>query len=102
MYVIFLYYFCPMNTNKYTIRIENEKFGTLLNESFVDATQFKLFLKMVNGCLTLSNDLTFFNGTDFLVNIPYRFLKDSIVLTNTEYFSVGEIMAAKSKIEKLV
>ncbi len=39
-----------MNTNKYTIRIENEKFGTLLNESFVDATQFKLFLKMVNGC----------------------------------------------------
>lgn len=91
-----------MNTNKYTIRIENEKFGTLLNETFMDATQFKLFLKMVNGCLSLSNDLTFFNGTDFLVNIPYRFLKDSIVLTNTEYFTVSDMIITKSKMEQQV
>lgn len=91
-----------MNTNKYTIRIENEKFGTLLNETFVDGTQFKLFLKMVNGCLSLSNDLTFFNGTDFLVNIPYRFLKDSIVLTNTEYFTVSDMIITKSKMEQQV
>ena len=91
-----------MNTNKYTIRIENEKFGTLLNETFVDGTQFKLFLKMVNGCLSLSNDLTFFNGTDFLVNIPYRFLKDSIVLTNTEYFTVSDMIVTKSKMEQQV
>ncbi len=100
--MIFLYYFCHMNTNKYTIRIENEKFGTLLNETFVDGTQFKLFLKMVNGCLSLSNDLTFFNGTDFLVNIPYRFLKDSIVLTNTEYFTVSDMIITKSKMEQQV
>lgn len=91
-----------MNTNKYTIRIENEKFGTLLNETFMDATQFKLFLKMVNGCLSLSNDLTFFNGTDFLVNIPYRFLKDSIVLTNTELFTVSDMIVTKSKMEQQV
>lgn len=91
-----------MNTNKYTIRIENEKFGTLLNETFMDGTQFKLFLKMVNGCLSLSNDLTFFNGTDFLVNIPYRFLKDSIVLTNTEYFTVSDMIITKSKMEQQI
>ena len=91
-----------MNTNKYTIRIENEKFGTFLNETFMDATQFKLFLKMVNGCLSLSNDLTFFNGTDFLVNIPYRFLKDSIVLTNTELFTVSDMIVTKSKMEQQV
>jgi len=91
-----------MNTNKYTIRIENEKFGTLLNETFMDGTQFKLFLKMVNGCLSLSNDLTFFNGTDFLVNIPYRFLKDSIVLTNTELFTVSDMIVTKSKMEQQV
>lgn len=97
-----MHYFCPMNNNKYTIRIENEKFGTLLNESFIDATQFKLFLKMVNGCLSLSNDLTFFNGTDFLVNIPYRFLKDSIILTNTEHFSVSDMIVTKSKMEQQV
>ena len=36
-----------MNTVVYKIRIENEKFGTLLNETFVDGIQFKLFLKMI-------------------------------------------------------
>jgi hypothetical protein len=91
-----------MNNNKYTIKVENEKFGTLLNETFMDPTQFKLFLKMVNGCLSLQNDLTFFNGTDFLVNIPYRFLKDSIILTNTEYFSVSDMIVTKSKMEQQV
>ena len=32
-----------MTTSNYTIRIENEKFGKLLSETFVDAIQFKLF-----------------------------------------------------------
>ena len=100
--MIFLYYFCPMNNNKYTVKVENEKFGTLLNETFIDQTQFKLFLKMIHGCLSLGNDLTFFNGTDFLVNIPYRFLKDSIVLTNTEYFTVSDMIITKSKMEQQI
>ena len=95
-----MYYFCPMNNNKYTIRIENEKFGTLLNESFIDATQFKLFLKMVHGCLELKNNLTFFNGVDFLINVPYKFLKDSVIVTSTSEYELADHM--KSKIEALV
>jgi hypothetical protein len=70
-----------MTTSTYNIRIENEKFGKLVDETFVDGTQFKLFLKMVHGCLELKNDLTFFNGVDFLVHIPFKYLVDSIVLT---------------------
>ena len=46
-----------MTTSTYNIRIENEKFGKLVDETFVDGTQFKLFLKMVHGCLELKNDL---------------------------------------------
>ena len=72
-----------INTN-YNIRIENEKFGKLMEETFVDRTQFKLFLKMIHGCLELKNDLTFFNGDDFLVNIPYKYLSESIVLTSSK------------------
>ncbi len=89
-----------MNTVVYKIRIENEKFGTLLNETFVDGVQFKLFLKMVQGCLELKNNLTFFNGTDFLINIPYRFLEDSIIVTSTNEYELADHM--KSKIEALV
>jgi hypothetical protein len=89
-----------MNTVVYKIRIENEKFGTLLNETFVDGTQFKLFLKMVQGCLELKENLTFFNGTDFLINIPFRFLEDSIVVTTTNEYELADHM--RSKIEALV
>ena len=85
----------------YRIRIENEKFGTILNETFVDGVQFKLFLKMVHGCLELKNNLTFFNGFDFLVNVPYRFLEDSVIVTKMEgEFELADHM--KSKIEALV
>jgi hypothetical protein len=89
-----------MTTVTYKIKIENEKFGTLLNETFVDAIQFKLFLKMINGCLELKNNLSFFNGTDFLVNIPYRFLEDSIIVTSTSEYDLADHM--RSKIEALV
>jgi len=89
-----------MNTTKFNIRIEHEKFGQLLNETFIDAIQFKLFLKMVDGCVSLGNDLTFFNGVDFFVNVPYKFLKESIILTSTEQYELADHM--KSKIEALV
>jgi hypothetical protein len=89
-----------MTTITYNIRIENEKFGTLLNETFVNGTQYKLFLKMVHGCLELKNDLTFFNGTDFLINVPYKFLCESIIVTKTNDYDLADHM--KSKIEALV
>ena len=89
-----------MTTITHTVKIQNEKFGTILNENFVDPIQFKLFLKMVNGCLELKNDLTFFNGVDFLVHVPYKYLVDSIVLASSSQYSLSDY--AKSKIEALV
>jgi hypothetical protein len=89
-----------MNTLSYNIKIENEKFGVLLNENFMDATQFKLFLKMINGALELKTNLTFFNGIDFLIHIPYNKLVDSIVTTKLDTYGMSEIV--KSKIEALV
>jgi len=87
------------NTN-YTIRIDNEKFGKLLNETFVDAIQFKLFLKMIQGCLELKNDLTFFNGSDFLIHVPFKYLVDSIIVTSVNDYDLADHM--RSKVEALV
>jgi hypothetical protein len=89
-----------MKTNTYSIKIENEKFGKLLHETFVDATQFKLFLKMVQGCLELKNDLTFFNGSDFLIHIPFKYLVESIVVTSVNEYDLADHM--RSKVEALV
>lgn len=87
-------------TAKYTIRIVHEKFGEMVNETFVDTTQFKLFLKMTQGCLELGNNLTFFNGLDFLIHIPYKHLIDSIILTSTDLHTTTD--QVRSKIESLV
>jgi hypothetical protein len=89
-----------MTTITHTVKIQNEKFGTILNENFVDPTQLKLFLKMIQGCIELKNDLSFFNGVEFLVHIPHRILVDSIITTSLETVGVSDIV--KSKIEALV
>jgi hypothetical protein len=89
-----------MKTNTYSIKIENEKFGKLLHETFVDATQFKLFLKMVQGCIELKNDLTFFNGSDFLIHLPNKHLVESIVVTSVNEYDLADHM--RSKVEALV
>jgi len=89
-----------MTTITHTVKIQNEKFGTILNENFVDPTQFKLFLKMIQVCIELKNDLSFFNGVEFLVHIPHRILVDSIITTSLETVGVSDIV--KSKIEALV
>lgn len=84
----------------YKILIINEKFGTLLDEVFVDQVQFKLFLKMVHGCVELGNDLTSFNGDTFYIHIPNRILKDCIIVTSTKELDM--VNPVKSKIEALV
>ncbi len=48
----------------------------------MDGTQFKIFLKMVHGCIELKNDLSFFNGADFLVFIPTKILQERDDLIN--------------------
>ena len=90
-----------MNMASHNIKIQHETFGVLLNETFVNQTQFKLFLKMVQGCIELKNDLTFFNGTDFLVHIPHKYLVTSIIVTNVDNYTLAEHLVAKSKMEAL-
>lgn len=88
-----------MNTASHNIKIQHETFGVLLDETFVDQTQFKLFLKMVQGCIELKNDLTFFNGVDFLVHIPHKHLVTSIITTNVDIYTLAEHLITKSKME---
>ncbi len=89
-----------MIKTSYNIRIMNEKFGELVNETFVDQIQFKLFLKMVHASVELKENLTFSNGDTFFINIPANILKNSIIVTNTELLKMTD--QVKSKIESLV
>lgn len=88
-----------MDTTNYNIIIQHETFGKLLEETFIDGTQFKLFLKMIQGCLELKNDLTFFNGGDFLIHIPNKFLVESIITTSTSSYTMADHMRSKIEAE---
>ena len=87
----------PVN---HKINIINENFGSILSESFVDPIQFKIFLKMVDGALNLKEDLSFYDGNLFLVHIPHKILKESIVLTSLTPVTIGE--QVRNKLETLV
>jgi hypothetical protein len=91
-----------MNTIGFQITITHESFGKLLKETFVNPTQFKLFLKMIQGCLTEKQDLTFFNGQEFFIHVPYKHLKDSIITTQMEDYSMADHLLTKSKLEQQV
>jgi len=93
-------YICPMNKQGHNIRIIHETMGELLNETFVDQIQFKLFLKMVHASLELDQNLSFFNGETFLINIPFKILRDSVVVTSSIEFTMVD--QVRSKIEALV
>lgn len=86
--------------NQFNIKILNEKNGILFQDSFSNQSQFKLFLKMIQGCIELKNDLTFFNGTDFLIHIPNKILVESIITTNVVAKTLTEHLS-KSKIEAI-
>jgi hypothetical protein len=88
------------NPINHKINIVNEKFGTILSESFIDPTQFKIFLKMLDGALNLNEDLSFYDGKMFLVHIPNKILKESIILTNLTPITIGE--QVRNKLETLV
>jgi len=84
----------------FSIKIQHETFGTLINENITDAIQFKLFLKAIHASLELKDDLSFFNGEDFLFHIPFKFLKESLILTSVNEVELAQRM--KSKVEALV
>jgi hypothetical protein len=81
------------------ILLVHPKYGELLNETFVDEVQFKIFLNMIHSSLTLKEDLSTFNGKDFLIHIPFNMLKESLVLGTNKDITMAEVVVAKSKLE---
>jgi hypothetical protein len=54
----------------------------------------------VDGALNLKEDLSYFDGNTFLVHIPHKILKESLILTNVVEMTLGE--QVRNKIETLV
>jgi hypothetical protein len=64
-----------------TIIIKHPKLGKLVHQTFDKSGQFKLFLMGIHGPLELKTDLNYFNGDDFLLNIPHKILCECVIIT---------------------
>ncbi len=82
-----------------TIKIQNKTMGLLVEETFADPIQFKIFLQTIHGCLSSKSDLDFFNGMNFLLHVPYEILKESVITTKVEAQTLTEKLMNKSLIE---
>jgi hypothetical protein len=88
-------------TTSHNVKIQHEKFGILLDETFVNPIQFKLFLKLVQGCVEMKQDITYFNGVDFFLHVPFKYLVDSIITTKVDVYTITDHLISKSKLEAL-
>lgn len=81
------------------VTIVHPKYGEVLNETFMDEVQFKLFLKMIHVSIEMGENLSTFNGKDFLIHIPSSMLKECMVIGLAKEVSMAEVVVAKSKLE---
>lgn len=85
-----------MNTI-YTVRIHHDEYMEILNKEFTDATQLKLFLKMIHASLELKNDFRYFDAEHFLISVPYHILEKCLILTNSEVYKLSTHLKTKVK-----
>ena len=81
------------------VTIVHPKYGEVLNETFMDDVQFKLFLKMIHASIELNQNLSTFNGKDFLIHVPAEMLKECMIIGLAKEVSMAEMVVAKSKLE---
>ena len=81
------------------ILLVHPKYGELINETFVDEIQFKIFLKMIHAALALGNDFTTYNGKDFFIHVPSGMLKECLIVGQAQEVSMSDVVVAKSKLE---
>jgi hypothetical protein len=86
-------------TSVKNVVIIHPKFGEVLNETFMDEVQFKIFLNMVHSSIELNQNLSTFNGKDFLIHVPSNILKECLVIGQAKELSMAEVVLAKSKME---
>ena len=87
--------------NIHQIKINHPAMGELLNDTYQNTVQFNIFLNLIHSCLELKQDLTTYNGKDFLIHVPHTVLRECVVISRIEDVSLAEYAISKSKLEKM-
>jgi hypothetical protein len=86
-----------------TIEVIHPKFGMLVNKSFDDDIQMKLFVNMFHVSLVKKESFDYYDGKCDMIHIPYKVLNKSIIVTNESKRTLSEyFMMNQKKIQNIV
>ena len=84
---------------KYQLRMFHPQYGELITPTFQDTVQFRIFCKMVQGCLALKQDLTTYDAQDLFIHIPFKVLTECVIVSavNEPLMSLAEYAIKKTE-----
>jgi hypothetical protein len=72
--------------------------GPITNPVFTDQVQFRIFCKMVQGCLALKQDLTTYDAQELFIHIPYKVLVESVVVSKVNGINIADVVKERAKL----
>jgi len=72
--------------------------GPITNPMFTDQVQFRIFCKMVQGCLALKQDLTTYDAQELFIHIPYKVLVESVVVSKVNGINIADVVKERAKL----
>jgi len=72
--------------------------GPITNPIFTDQVQFRIFCKMVQGCLALKQDLTTYDAQELFIHIPYKVLVESVVVSKVNGINIADVVKERAKL----
>lgn len=83
----------------YQLRILHPQYGDLIKPTFMDNVQFRIFCKMVQGCLALKQDLTTYDAQELFIHIPFKVLVECVIVSGVKepLMTLADYAKEKSK-----
>lgn len=83
---------------QYQLNFVHPTMGPITNPVFTDQVQFRIFCKMVQGCLALKQDLTTYDAQELFIHIPYKVLVESVVVSKVNGMNIADVVKERAKL----
>ncbi len=83
---------------QYQLNFVHPTMGPITNPIFTDQVQFRIFCKMVQGCLALKQDLTTYDAQELFIHIPYKVLVESVVVSKVNGMNIADVVKERAKL----
>jgi len=83
---------------QYQLNFVHPTMGPITNPIFTDQVQFRIFCKMVQGCLALKQDLTTYDAQELFIHIPYKVLVESVVVSKVNGINIADVVKERAKL----